>query len=215
MNPYSSKHLETEVKFLLPDLARFRKRLLAAGAELIAPRIYERNVRYDTNWQSLKLQGKLLRLRQDRAVTLTFKGPALEAVKSEARVREELEIRASDFDTLAAILKKIGFEPVQVYEKYRETFGMDMVEIVIDQMPFGDFVELEGDEEDIKETAKRLDLDWRERILANYLALMDQAKVFYQLDFDDLIFENFTDLDVSMGDVIDASRLARPDGHFK
>jgi adenylate cyclase class IV len=90
MSPSSSKHLETEVKFLLSDLAQFRQHLVAAGAELISPKIYERNLRYDTPWQSLKLQGKLLRLRQDRAVSLTFKGPAQEAANSEARVREEL-----------------------------------------------------------------------------------------------------------------------------
>ncbi len=184
---------------------------MAAGAELIAPRIYERNVRYDTAWQSLRLQGKLIRLRQDRAVTLTFKGPAQEANYSEARVREELEINVSDFDTLAAILKRIGLEPVQVYEKYRETFQLGMVEIVIDQMPFGDFIELEGEELDIKNTAGQLGLDWRERILANYLALMDQAKDYYQLDFDDLIFDNFTDLDVSMAEVIQADILTRRD----
>ena len=211
MNPSSSKHLEIEVKFLLPDLSRFRKHLIDAGAELIAPRIYERNVRYDTAWQSLRLQGKLLRLRQDKAAILTFKGPAQEAVNSEARVREELEINVSDFDTLAAILKRIGLEPVQVYEKYRETFQLGMVEIVIDQMPFGDFTELEGEELDIKNTARQLGLDWRERILANYLALMDQAKVYYQLDFDDLIFDNFTGLDVSMAEVIQADRLASRD----
>ena len=211
MNPSSSKHLEIEVKFLLPDLSRFRKHLIDGGAELIAPRIYERNVRYDTAWQSLRLQGKLLRLRQDKAAILTFKGPAQEAVNSEARVREELEINVSDFDTLAAILKRIGLEPVQVYEKYRETFQLGMVEIVIDQMPFGDFTELEGEELDIKNTARQLGLDWRERILANYLALMDQAKVYYQLDFDDLIFDNFTGLDVSMAEVIQADRLASRD----
>ena len=208
MSPSSSKHLETEVKFLLSDLTQFRQHLIDAGAELISPKIYEKNLRYDTPWQSLKLQGKLLRLRQDRAVSLTFKGPAQEAANSEVRVREELEVNASDFDTLAGILERIGLEPVQVYEKYRETYEMENVEIVIDQMPFGDFVELEGEERDIKKTAGQLGLDWRERILANYLSLMAKAKDFYQLTFDDLTFDNFTDLNVSMAEVIKADKPA-------
>jgi adenylate cyclase class 2 len=189
-------------------LTQFRQHLIDAGAELISPKIYEKNLRYDTPWQSLQLQGKLLRLRQDRAVRLTFKGPAQEAANSEARVREELEVNASDFDTLAGILERIGLEPVQVYEKYRETYEMDNVEIVIDQMPFGDFVELEGEERDIRETAGKLGLDWRERILANYLSLMAKAKDFYQLTFNDLTFDNFTDLNVSMAEVIKADKSA-------
>jgi adenylate cyclase class 2 len=109
---------------------------------------------------------------------------------------------------LAGILERIGLEPVQVYEKYRETYEMENVEIVIDQMPFGDFVELEGEERDIRETAGKLGLDWRERILANYLSLMAKAKDFYQLTFDDLTFDNFTDLNVSMAEVIKADKPA-------
>jgi hypothetical protein len=43
----SSSNLEVEVKFLAADLTGIRERILAAGAHLEKPRIFERNVSYD------------------------------------------------------------------------------------------------------------------------------------------------------------------------
>ncbi|MCA9968151.1 MAG: CYTH domain-containing protein, partial [Anaerolineales bacterium] len=68
----NQNNLEVEVKFFIPELAAFRERLLAAGAELAKPRIYERNVRFDTEDEQLLKELSLLRLRQDTAVTLTY-----------------------------------------------------------------------------------------------------------------------------------------------
>src|SRR5210317_799845 len=99
-------NLEVEVKFLVTDLDLVRQGLLEAGASLIKPRVYEVNIRYDNAWQGLLRQGKLLRLRKDKVARLTFKGNPEETIKSEARVREELETEVGDFDTLAAILER-------------------------------------------------------------------------------------------------------------
>ena len=48
-----TNQLEVEVKFLLADRAAFRARLLAAGAVLVRPRVFERNTRFDTSDQRL------------------------------------------------------------------------------------------------------------------------------------------------------------------
>lgn len=197
----SYNNLEVEVKFLVADLAAVRERLLAVGGQLDKPRIYEHNIRYDNAWEGLLRRGMLLRLRQDKIARLTFKGIPPEEIESEAKVREELEIEVGDFATTAAILERIGFEQRQVYEKYRETFCLGEVEVVLDEMPFGNFVELEGEEEYIREAADVLQLDWDKRILANYLALMSQMKERYNLPFDDLTFDNFAALDISIVDL--------------
>ena len=194
--------LEVEVKFLVDDLKGFRDRLLAAGATLKKPRVYERNIRFDTQAERLRQNEMLLRLRQDQSARLTFKGRAEEDSSSEAKVREELEITVSDFYTTATILERIGFHPVQVYEKYRETFHINTVEVVLDEMSFGNFVELEGEEVDIKATASTLHLDWSQRILDNYLLLMGKVKQHYNLPFNDLTFANFESLAISIGDVL-------------
>ncbi len=92
--------------------------------------------------------------------------------------------------------------PTQSYEKYRETFQLDAVEIVLDEMPYGNFVELEGKEDGIKEVAARLALDWSDRILDNYLSLMGQLQSHHELPFHDLTFANFEGLSVSVADVL-------------
>ena len=194
-------NLEVEVKFLVEDLASYRHILLTKGAKLAKPRMYERNVLFDTADNSLFQNLHLLRLRQDSIVRVTFKGPSDADKTSEARVREELEVQVSDFETMAAIFQRLGFQPQQSYEKFRETFQIEGVEIVLDELPFGNFIELEGEENHIKTMAGVLGLDWGKRILSNYLALMVQVKALYNLPFDDLTFNNFVELDINLNDV--------------
>jgi len=197
----TDQHLEIEVKFLVRDLKVVRQRLLRAAAKKHKTRIFENNIRYDTPWDSLILQGKLLRLRMDTSARLTYKGFPKETIESEARVREELEIEVEDFDLTATLLEHVGFERRQVYEKYRETFRMDGVEIVLDEMPFGDFVEIEGEGSEIRAAAAKLDLCWDQRILTNYLALMTQLKDKNHLPFDDLTFANFKDVEAGAASI--------------
>ncbi|MCZ7667933.1 MAG: CYTH domain-containing protein [Chloroflexi bacterium] len=97
----------------------------------------------------------------------------------------------SDFGTTAVIFERLGFLPTLVYEKYRETFMLDGVEVVLDEMPYGDFIELEGEEAGIKTAVATLNLPWDKRITTNYLALMAQLKARHHLAFDDLTFANF------------------------
>lgn len=195
--------LEIEVKFLVPDLTAVRQRLLAAGGRIARPRVHERNLRLDTPDNALLQQDALLRLRQDTAVTLTFKGRSQEAEQgSEAKVREELEVTVSDFETAVAIFERLNLQPQQVYEKYREAFMLGDVEVVLDELPYGSFVELEGAEADIKAAAARLDLDWSQRVVDNYLALMAALQAHHDLPFADLTFANFANLDVSAADVL-------------
>lgn len=202
-NLMMNDRLEVEVKFIVPDLATVRNQLVALGAILENPRIYERNIRFDTPTNDLLNQGKLLRLRQDSRIRITFKGEPPQETQSEVRIREEIELVIDDFDNARTLLNKIGFQPVQVYEKYRETYQVAGVEVVLDEMPFGSFVELEGEEESILMVANQLNLDWSKRILTNYLALMAQLKDHHGLAFDDVTFDNFAGQDWSAADILD------------
>ncbi len=201
---HSPAHLEVEVKFLLANRRKFRRRLVAAGANPAKARVFERNVRFDTPDARLLQGEELLRLRQDTAVRLTYKGLAPADTHSEVKVREELEVTVSDFDTAVLILTRLGFAPAQVYEKYRETFTWQGVEIVLDELPFGDFVELEGPEANIKQVALQLDLPWEKRVTDNYLGLMTAVKTFYNLDFDDLTFANFQEREAPIASLLPA-----------
>ncbi len=195
--------LEVEVKFFLPTVEPFRQKLCDLGALLSKERVYERNLILDTADRHLFQAEKLLRLRQDTAVRLTFKGKSSLDADSEAKVREEIEMEAGDFDTAVLLFNRLGYQPQMVYEKYRETYRLGDAEIVLDEMPYGDFIEIEGDAASIKSVAGRLGLDWNGRLQTNYLALMHRLKEHHHLPFTDLTFANFIDLNISIADVLE------------
>lgn len=205
----SGGHLEVEVKFLVADLGTVREQLLALGAKPLKPRLFEHNVRFDRPGEPLRRKGQLLRLRRDDGARITFKGPAAADAASEAKVREELEVEVGDPETAGAILERLGYEARQVYEKYRETFLLQDVEVVLDELPFGHFVELEGQEAAIRRAAAQLNLGWERRIVDNYLSLMARLKERQGLDFEDLTFENFAGVGLSIAAVLHDHQLPR------
>ena len=190
--------LEVEVKFYVADITAVRDRLLSLEtSQLKMVRLYERNVVFDTAVETLRHNQQLLRLRQDENVRLTFKGPAPDQqAQSQAKVREEIEVTLDNFDQMAHILDKLGFAPVLTYEKYRETFQVGAVEVVLDELPYGNFIELEGPDEALRPLAAQLGLDWSKRLLTNYLAMLAQVQAVYALEFVDLTFANFADVPV-------------------
>lgn len=204
----TTDELEVEVKFLVDDLDALHRRLDEVGAQLIGPRVHEKNVRYDTVDGALLRRSQLLRLRRDTRDRLTFKGLAAEDAASEAKVREEIELEIGDFDQMAKILGRLGFQPVQTYEKYRETYQWRGVEILLDEMPFGSFVELEGAESGLKATAAILGLDWAKRLLTNYLELMEQCRQTFALPFTDLTFANFERRPVDLAELLPICTLS-------
>jgi adenylate cyclase class 2 len=181
--------LETEVKFYLIDPENLRRRLRRCGA-LSRGRVFETNYRFDNADHQLLSKRSLLRLRRDRRNVLTFKNPHPSGGR-QFKIHDELEIEVSDFDTTCQILEALGFSRVQVYEKHRETYEMESVEICLDQLPFGHFVEIEGQPETIPSVAARLDLPWRSRILTNYLEIFETIRRSLKLPFRDITFAHF------------------------
>ena len=192
--------LETEVKFYLMDPEDLRRRLQRCGA-LSRGRVFETNYRFDNADHQLLSKRYLLRLRRDRRNVLTFKNPHPSG-GLQFKIHDELEIEVSDFDTTCQILEALGFSRVQIYEKHRETYEMESVEICLDQLPFGHFVEIEGRPETIPSVAARLDLPWRSRILANYLEIFETIRRSLKLPFRDITFANFQALQTDLAALI-------------
>ena len=163
--------VEIEVKFLIENSARMRSRLVDMGA-LSQGECFETNYRYDDSAGRLRAANCLLRLRRDRQALLTFKRPRAEA-GAEFKMHDEIEVVVEDFDRMHRILKAIGYQRVQIYEKRREVFRTSEALICLDHLPYGDFIEIEGQPEGIRETARRLQLPWDRRILANYLHIFE------------------------------------------
>ena len=182
-------NLEIEVKFFVADEEDACRRLSALGATAL-PRVFESNRRYENSRHSLKAEGKLLRLRRDSACRLTYKCPPVKE-DPECKVFQELEVQVDDFETMAAILEAMGYCQVQVYEKWRRTFTWRDVELCLDAMPFGTFLEIEGPKESIKAAAAELGYAWEDRILSNYLSIFDMLRQKFGLPFHDVTFAHF------------------------
>jgi adenylate cyclase class 2 len=150
--------IEIEKKYrLTPErLEPLRRRLEEVGASGQGSAEFEENVIY--TGPGLDPARRVLRLRRKggRAV-FTFKERDLS--KSAIKRQREEETEVSDADALASILEALGYRPVLVYEKRRETWRMAGTEVVIDELPFGLFVEIEGEEASIIEVEKLLGLD--------------------------------------------------------
>jgi adenylate cyclase class 2 len=188
--------LEIEVKFYVADLERMQRRILALGAESKG-RVFENNVRYEDENNTLIRKKSLLRLRRDAKTILTFKSSPPVA-STEFKVFNELEVEVSNFETLNRILENLGFHPEQLYEKWRETLILDQTGFYLDTMPNGTFLEIEGSEEDIRAHAAGLGLNWQKRILLNYLEIFEIIRQTLTLNFNDLTFKNFENIRVDM-----------------
>lgn len=185
----SGKLIETEVKIHAPDLDTIAARIQAAGGVLEAPRVYERNIRYDDASFSLSRQGVVLRLRQDTRARLTYKA----APRTDDNVvsRFEAEVTVDNFDRMDLILQQLGFVSFAIYEKYRTTYRLGEAEIVLDEMPYGSFIEVEAPAPVIESTLVALGLADRPRILDSYLGLFARVRQALHLTFNDLTFANF------------------------
>lgn len=192
--------LETEVKFFLADPAVLRHRLRTAGT-VAKGEAFETNYRYDDPAQRLLTAHCLLRLRRDRRNFLTFKKPH-PAGGRQFKTHEEIEIEVSDFDTAGQLLEALGFRRVQIYEKRRATFELKAVEICLDHLPFGHFLEIEGAPEAVPAVAETLGLSWPRRILANYLQIFAALRENLGLPFNDVTFAHFETVEADMGALI-------------
>ena len=133
-------NIETEVKLWVDDLVGVEAKLVSLGAELHAPRVFERNSRYDHTDGSLTRRGIVLRLRHDNRARLTYKesGTLLDGIMS----RFEAEVEISDFDTMALILERLGFVFTFAYEKYRTTYLFSGSDVKLEERPFYRVVEI-------------------------------------------------------------------------
>lgn len=189
--------METERKYLQPDFAKTRQRLIDLGATSEGPH-FEINTVFDTSDLSLYAAGRLLRLRlqewpdHSRSV-LTFKYPCALVCKS-VKAREELELGVENGQTMALVLAQLGYKPVAKYEKMREAWQVEFAGYVyavdFDTLPFGEVIETEGDPAGLDALARALGLDKTKISLKTYHELNQEWRTDNGLEKKrDLLFE--------------------------
>lgn len=178
---------ETEIKLYVLDLDKIERRILESGGRLIQSRTFETNLRFDLPDGSLRREGRVLRLRRDQDSYLTYKGPS--AITDGVLSRVEYECTVGDFEMARKTIEALGYQLIAVYEKYRSIFALDDSLIMLDELPYGPFVEIEGaDKDGIRRITEKLGLNFDCAVPSSYLGLFEQLCQHEDLDPENLTF---------------------------
>jgi adenylate cyclase class 2 len=189
------KSLETEVKLACDDLDRFRR----AGMELkmVSKRHFEDNWLLDSD-ERLLGSGAALRVRfLDGCGVVTYKGVCQESAGSPLKVREEIECDTSDPHLMVRIFERIGFRPTFRYQKYRTIYSVeidgDEIEVLFDETPMGNFIEIEGDQQRVLRALEAAGFTPNEIIRESYPELQAARCLKRGTPLEDLVFAPSTD----------------------
>jgi adenylate cyclase class 2 len=148
---------EVEIKIRVDDVDGTAARIDALGAVRVRERTFEDNRVYDFEGDALARQGKLLRLRVSGGRALvTVKAPAPGALASPFKMRREIETIVADPDAMAAALESVGFSQAWRYQKYRREWILGEAHIFLDEVPWGVWLEIEGEPERIEAITRSL-----------------------------------------------------------
>lgn len=135
--------------------------------ETITQRLVEIDARFEgedfeenTIYSLEGLLGKpaILRIRSIGTKTiLTFKRRIPSASGVKQQVEHETEV--TDRESVKAIIEELGLTAAVVYEKRRKTWAVPNAEVVLDVLPFGLYMEIEGTIESIAQTEELLSVE--------------------------------------------------------
>lgn len=158
-------NLEIEYKFKIKNKKEIEN-ILNKIADKNYERQYQSNIMYDNKDNLMQATNGRVRLRllgDTGNKVLTYKKP-LESVNN-AKREIEYEINFADKDEqIEKILNAMEFHITTSYERYRTEWKIGKTHVTIDEYPFADFVEIEGEQEDIEEVAKKLGLNFNEAL---------------------------------------------------
>jgi adenylate cyclase, class 2 len=179
--------IESEIKLRFDSAAAARQAVLALGATPLHARRLQDDALFDTSDELVRRRRSALRVRVESGKSLlTFKGPVR---PSSVKMREELETIVADGPVLIRMLEALGFRVWFRYQKYREEFALDEVVIAIDETPIGTFVEIEGGERRIADTARAFGRGPDDYLLDSYHGLFERYCQEHRLPSSDMTFE--------------------------
>jgi adenylate cyclase class 2 len=177
-------YTEIEIKLPIPDVDRARQKLNEINARIKQDRHFEDNSVMDTPDEKIRQSGCLFRVRIVKPVDdetcrrapaiLTFKGQTI--IKDGLKNREEIECTIDPPENFIRVLERLGYVLKFRYQKYRTVYGFNekQIHICIDELPIGNFFELEGPPDEIHDVAEKLGYTREDYITDSYGALYYQ-----------------------------------------
>lgn len=163
--------VEKELKFKVLDFERLLNYLLKNGAEVLS-KSKETTIRLDTPDKNLENKGIFLRVRSGSKNTITLKEK--KHTDRNLRERKETEFEIEDVNKMAYILRSLGFTYARIMEKFRINFKYKGAVLSLDEMPFGFYIEIEGNEKQIESIARELGYKEEDKIVDTYWELFSR-----------------------------------------
>jgi adenylate cyclase, class 2 len=165
-----SLSIETEIKVKIENSEGFCLQLNALNPLVLAERHFEDNYLLDFPDGKLQSGRCLLRIRLvEGCGLLTFKGPP--RPDGIFKTREELETGVEDATVMLQVLERIGMSICFRYQKYRREFVLNQVHVAVDETPIGNYVELEGTEDGIRDLAHTMGIAETRFLRLSYYSL--------------------------------------------
>ena len=162
--------IEIEKKYRLTKRQRqsIERHLREMGASSRPPE-FEENTLYRGG--RLDIGNCILRLRRvdQQRFFLTFKQRL--PTKSAIKHQQEEEAEIANADAMHAILTELGYGPGLVYEKRRARWNVGEAKVVIDELPFGLFMEIEASEKEIRRVERLLGAEDLPAVMETYPSL--------------------------------------------
>lgn len=185
--------LEIEIKVKCDDVGALVDGHPELGWTVVEPRHFESNDVFEQPEDALKRRGSILRVRVagDRA-TLTYKGLVPESAGTNVKIREELETDVTSPGTMAEIFGRLGLKRSFRYEKYRTVYRLRLGDVEVlamrDELPFGEFLELEGSEASVRTIADALGIDESRYVAESYIGIQAMLCAARGVELEDLVF---------------------------
>jgi len=179
------EYTEKEIKLRVKNLAELIDNLKKSGAKFLN-KAKEKTIKLDTSGGDLESRGLFLRVREGSKNTITFKEKIGE--DKNVRARKETEFEIQDVDKMAYILERLGFDYSRIMEKYRINLSYKGTKLSLDELFFGQFLEIEGQENKIEKVARELGFDLDEKILVTYWDILEEFNKKNKTKLKDIIF---------------------------
>jgi predicted adenylyl cyclase CyaB len=145
--------IEKKYRLTLGERRAIEKRLRELGYKPKQVDFEENTIYRGGNLEFGKRAMRIRRVNGEAILTFKQRIPTNSLIKHQ----QENETRVSDAEATHEILLALGFAPTLIYEKRRTSWDVGKAKLVIDELPFGLFMEIEASERDIKRVEKLID----------------------------------------------------------
>lgn len=160
--------IEKQIKFKINNYNDFLNFLREKGAVFIGS-AFEITKRYDNDKEALTKKNIYIRTRSGFKNVLTIKEKTTANLNfNKYFERKTLEIEVEDLEKLEYALKIFGLKPILRMEKYRMVWKVNDIIFNIDELPFGIYLEIRGDNLPIEKILKLFNFQENQIIADTY-----------------------------------------------